>query len=41
MVGSTQDIAAMAQLVIIGRYITQGKIYERFLRLTVLDNTTE
>nr|CAI5851138.1 unnamed protein product [Callosobruchus analis] len=41
MVDSTQDVAVMDQLAICVRYVVQGKVYERLLEMTVVDDSSE
>lgn len=40
MVDSTQDVAVMDQLAICVRYVVQGKVYERLLEMTVIDDSS-
>lgn len=40
MVDTTQDVAVMDQLAICIRYVLQGTVYERFLSLTVVEDTS-
>lgn len=40
MVDSTQDVAVMDQLTICVRYVVQGKVYERLLEMTVVDDSS-
>src|SRR5678816_3608235 len=40
MVDSTEDVAVMDQLAICVRYVFQGKIYERLLEITVVDDSS-
>uniref|UniRef100_A0A6P7H0E8 Uncharacterized protein LOC114349311 n=1 Tax=Diabrotica virgifera virgifera TaxID=50390 RepID=A0A6P7H0E8_DIAVI len=37
---STQDVAVMDQLAICVRYVVQGKVYERLLEMTVIDDSS-
>src|SRR5678816_3284420 len=40
MIDSTQDIAVMDQLAICVRYVFQGMIYERLLKITIVDDSS-